>query len=347
MNLILKILRNHHYNPSTFSPAELADLYTKSALLVTVMGFIKEQLWLQQRDDKECGSETSYRDFITPLFKNELSSVLFLKDFLIESGEDSIKDITKHSQQIEQSILLEIPNLSINDQKIFLVESLDEMSAYFIQEEEKQQGQLQSDGHVGPRLYRTFDRLDEIFDLNYNLDFNMKIDHHAKERLYQNAGVGVQSGYSTILLALHNTSPKIGATMIDLGSGYGRVGLVCSLIRPDVNFIGYEYVPHRVDVATNACEALDLQESLAFEVQDLSVESFDIPEADIYYLYDPFTEDTYHYVLEQIVEFSKHKKITVVTKGNANTWLRSIAEENNWPAAQVIDEGNLCIFTSV
>ncbi len=346
VNSLLNILKDPNYNTDDFTPVELAHLYTKSALLITVMGFVKEQLWLQGQEDKRLDEVTSYREFMTPLFSNELTSVLYLKDFLIESGAGKIKKIIMDSKAIESQVLSQITELSTEDQKSFLVKSLLEMKSYFLTEEQNQQGQEQSDGHVGPRLYRTFDNLDDIFELNYQLDRDMKIDHHTTERLYQNAGVGVQSGYSTILLALHNSSPKEGSTIIDLGSGYGRVGLVCSLLRPDINFVGYEYVPHRVDVSNNACESLELQESLSFEVQDLSLASFDIPEADIYYLYDPFTEETYHYVLKQIVEMSKKKKITVVTKGNANTWLTEIANENQWPAPLIIDEGNLCIFRS-
>ena len=138
----------------------------------------------------------------------------------------------------------------------------------------------------------------------------------------------------------------MGSSIVDLGSGFGRVGLVYSLLRPDIKFIGYEYVPHRVEVSSNAARSLDLEANLRFKVQDLSSQLFKIPIADVYYLYDPFTEETYQYVLKQITELSKKRKITVVTKGNARSWLTEIACKNSWPDPLVIDKGNLCICRS-
>ena len=158
------------------------------------------------------------------------------------------------------------------------------MSEHFKNEENNQQGHIQSLGHQGLCLYRTFDNLDDVFDLDYQLDLDMVVEHNTKERLYQRSGVGVQSGYSTILLALENSELLPNSSIVDLGSGYGRVGLVCSLLRPDIEFIGYEYVPHRVDIANKAAKHLGLEDNLSFKAQDLSLESFKIPEADVYYL---------------------------------------------------------------
>lgn len=325
---------------------QMAHLYTSSALLVTIMGFLKEQLWLNDKEDKKTGVETSYTEFLSPFFNDELLSVVFLKDFLIKSGSLNIKKVTRNSEDIEKSILSMITSRSSDDQKDFMVQSLKEMTVHFLKEEQEKEGRTADSENLGLRLYRTFDNLDDIFKFNYNLDSNMEVDHTAKERLYQGGGVGVQSGYSTILLALTSIETKQCGKIIDLGSGYGRVGLVCSLLRPDINFIGYEFVPHRVELGNKASESLHLEEKLTFEVQDLSLESFKIPEADVYYLYDPFTKETYHYVLNQIVEFSKNKKITIVTKGNARKWLIDVANENSWPEPEFIDERNLCVFRS-
>ncbi len=329
-----------------FSPIQLAHLYVCSALLVEVMGFVKEQLWLQDKEDDELSKITTYEDFIAPFFGEELKEILFLKDFLIESGSNSIGKVLKDAKKIEKNILKIINNSPKEDIKTFVIQSLKEMQVHFLSEEKYKEASDQSLGYQGLRLYRTFDSLDNIFKLNYNLDLSMGVDHNTKERLYQRSGVGVQSGYSTILLALDRMSPKEGSTIVDLGSGYGRVGLVCSLVRPDIKFIGYEYVPHRVEISNVACKALGLSENLDFKVQDLSLESFKIPDAEYYYLYDPFSEETYKYILDQIVNVSKRKKVTIVTKGNARGWLAKIAEKHSWPEATYIDESNLCIFES-
>lgn len=343
---LLALLNDDPSDMDALSAVEMAHLYIESALLVSLMEFIKEQLWLTAREDRKLGTSTSYEDFIAPLFTSALSPVMFLDSFLLASGPGGFKDITRETQSVSRRVLSEMAERSDLDQKAFAVQALEEMSKHFLHEEAQQEGRAQSLGHNGPRLYRTFEGLDELFKLNYQLDRDMVIDRQQDERLYQGSGAAVQSGYSTILLALHHLNLTSGQKVVDLGSGYGRVGLVCALLRPDVEFIGLEYVPHRVDNANEACRALNLQEGLSFEVQDLSLESFTIPTADVYYLYDPFTEETYTHVLKQIVGVSQAQKVVVVTKGNARGWLMQIAHDNNWPEPLSIDEGNLCIFSS-
>lgn len=342
---LLDLLEDRDSN-TKLNPIEMAHLYINSALLVTIMEFLKEQLWLSNKVDEQTRTTTLYVDFITPFFKDELAPIHFLKRFLIDNGAINIKKISKASEKIERETLLFISTESIFVQKKFIIQSLKEMSVLFINEERKQVGRVESLGHNGPRLYRTFEHLDILFKLNYQLDKDMVVDTTQTERIYQTGGVNVQSGYSTILLALDSLDIEEGSSMVDLGSGYGRVGLVCSLLRPDVSFIGYEFVPHRVDISNNASLALGLQNDLHFEVQDLSLESFKIPVSDIYYLYDPFTKETYDYVLKQILDVSKRQKVTIVTKGNAKGWFDAIAKDNSWPKPQLIDEGNLCIFKS-
>ena len=102
---------------------------------------------------------------------------------------------------------------------------------FFAFKELLQTNRLQSDGHAGPRLYRAFDGLDHIFKLDYDLEEKTRNNPiSSDERLYSGSGVGVQSGYSTILLALHHLDPVPGCRMVDLGSGYGRGGLVSALL---------------------------------------------------------------------------------------------------------------------
>jgi hypothetical protein len=327
-------------------PNEMAHLYTNSALLVTIMGFLKDRLWLDGKKNEKLNKTVSYENFISPYFLDALKPVLFLKEFLVKSGESNIKQVLRNSKVIEAKVLSLIILRSNIDRKVFAIQSLKEMSIHFLKEEKNQKGRSIESGHKGLKLYRTFDNLDTIFKLDYNLDRDMVIDHKAKERLYAGSGIGVQSGYSTILLALDCVDVLEEGRVIDLGSGYGRVGLVCSLLRPDIDFIGYEYVPHRVKVGNEASVSFGLESGLKFITQDLSLESFQIPMADVYYLYDPFTKDTYHYVLEQIVEISKVRRVTIVTKGNARGWFVDIAALNSWKEPELLDDGNLCVFRS-
>lgn len=314
--------------------------------MVSAIEYISEQCWLQEREDEKKGEKTPYSELVRSFFRVELASILFMEDFFMEGRESINKETSKSSRMIESQALLQIKGSSAQDQKTFAIEALKMMSDLFTQEAQAQIGKKDWEGHKGPRLYRTFDSLDRLFDLDYKLDKEMIVDKKTDQRLYQGSGVGVQSGYSTILLALSFLNFEAGSTIVDLGSGYGRVGLVCSLLRPDIRFIGYEYVGHRVRVCDDTCQFFDLKQSLSFKTQDLSLESFKIPDADFFSLYDPFTKETYEHVLTQIVEISKRKKVTVVTKGNASSWLKKIAKEESWLDPSLLDSGNLCIFRS-
>jgi hypothetical protein len=75
-------------------------------------------------------------------------------------------------------------------------------------------------------------------------------------------------------------------------------------------------------------------------------EGFQIPEADIFYMYDPFSKEAYAQVLTRLVEVSRRLPIAIVTKGNARAWVLEIAEREKWPAPLEFDSGNLCLFRS-
>lgn len=330
---------------------ELGSFYVKCAMIGTGMDFLSEHLWLKNQEEKDFKIKSSNEGFILNLLEGDLSPLSFLKEVLLKHSHaknlgQRLKRVKKIAYRIEIHVLSLVKEKEGDWKKNFLKEALNNARKLFIEEEVKQSAREASLGHCGMCLYRTFDRLDEVFGLDYQQDKDMLVDNSTKERLYQKSGVGVQSGFSSIILALENCELKPGHNVIDLGSGYGRVGLVCALLRPDVDFVGYEYVQHRVDISNQSCEKLGLEANLSFKTQDLSLDTFIIPDASAYYLYDPFTEETYRHVLAQIIKVSQRQKVIIVTKGNARNWLMDIAKERQWPEPVLMDEGNLCIFKS-
>ncbi len=324
--------------------AELADLFVDSAFLSTSMKFLSEEHWLFKQ--KHMNDEIFFKSFISSYFSTELSPIIFLHQFLENSSLFETKTVSIKALLIQDEVLNLIMQKSFLEQKQFATQTLRQMSQLFEFENQMQIDKKIQGNNMGLSLYRTFDSLDKIFNLNYLADHGMKTNLQNTERLYEGAGVGVQSGYSTVLTALRYLNPKQNARLIDLGSGYGRVGLVIGLLRPDVDFIGYEYVQHRVDISNKTSHNLSMDQHVRFLTQDLSSKEFQIPEADIYYLYDPFSEDTYKYVLSQLIHISRHKKISIATKGNARGWLMTIAKNENWPHHREFDNGNLCLFDS-
>ncbi len=316
---------------------ELAHLFVDVAFLRSAMKFVDDQHWIQS---KKNDNEINFNKFIKKFFKLELSPILFLHADLEGSSIEGIRLAGKNAMLIETMLIHQIKSKSYIDQKIFTTTTLQLMSELFEFEHQLNLQKREDGTDINLSLYRTFDILDQVFELNYITDETASIEQ--KERLYEGAGVGVQSSYVTTLMALRYLNPAKNSRFVDLGSGYGRVGLVVGLMRPDIDFIGYEFVEGRVSIATNTSQNLGIDQHVHFHTQDLSSKNFQIPPADAYYIFDSFSDETYVHVLTRLQDIALTKKITVVTKGNARLWFKNA----NWSAPQEFNDGNLCLFRS-
>lgn len=324
---------------------EIAQVYVDNAFLKVFLSFVADQYWLEKQANPK--AQISFDLFIKPFLDVEFAPLKFLHEHLRTSSIELAKSLMPTLGQIERSILNFIIEQDNEAQKNFARQTLTLISELYefenvLQKERKQQG-----SYLALSLYRAYDGLDEIFKLDYLADKDMKLDPTCAERLYEGAGVGVQSGYSTLLTALRHLEPELGSRFIDLGSGYGRMGIVVGLLRPDIQFTGYEYVQHRVNISQTTALRFELQNHVNFQSQDLAKKDFKIPDAEIYYLYDPFSKETYQHVLDQLISISRRMPIKIATKGNARQWLLEIAREQNWSAPLEFDDTNLCLFCSV
>jgi len=332
---LLHCLSSNTNDFSTLNSAELGEFYVSNAFLISALEFLHDEQWLQKKQ------ATDFSSFLKEVFSSELAPIRFLENFVSSKTLKELKIISEEARTLESLVIEKIRSALPIEQKKFSTRVFELMAEHF--KNESAQTTHQGIG-LGLTLYRTFDGMDEVFGLNYNADEGMK--NASKERLYEGAGIGVQSSYSTLLNALREINPVQGTRFIDLGSGYGRAGFVVGLLRPDIDFIGYEYVPHRVDIANASAKKLDLQTHVHFYAQDLAALDFKIPDADIYYMYDPFTKETYKYVLDQLQEIGQHRKIIIATKGNARDWMDEFSNRAGWLPVQEMDNGNLCLYRS-
>ncbi len=319
------------------APKELGHLFVDVAFLRSAMKFIEDEHWIQS---KKAENEINFNKFIKKFFKLELSPVLFLHADLESSSIEGIRQAGKNAALIETALIQQIKSKPYSDRKIFTTTTLQLMSELFEFEHQLNLQKREDGDDISLSLYRTFDILDQVFELNYIVDEATSLEQ--KERLYEGAGVGVQSSYVTTLMALRYLNPAKNSRFVDLGSGYGRVGLVVGLMRPDIDFIGYEFVEGRVNIATSTSHNLGINQHVHFHTQDLASKSFQIPAAETYYIFDSFSDETYVHVLARLQEIATAKKITVVTKGNARLWFKN----SNWSAPQEFNDGNLCLFRS-
>jgi hypothetical protein len=120
---------------------------------------------------------------------------------------------------------------------------------------------------------------------------------------------------------------------------------VAGLFNSDWSFQGYEYVEHRVRTAQNASERLGLNPRVRFSTQDLSASNFELPAADVYYLYDPFSKATYERVLAYINKNRLERRTLVVAKGGALPSFQA-AGFSGWREPEILDDGHLGLFLS-
>lgn len=326
-----------------YKPQELAHLFADVTFLISAFQFTQEQHWIEK---KTKSVEVVFADFVKKFFKEELSPVLFFHASLSDTSIDKIESYKNIAENIQKSVLDYAKTFKFPDNKVFAEQILKLMSELFEFEYQLTLSKNDKGLSLGYSLYRAFDSMDDFFNFEYTAEDGIEKNNPNRERLYQGSGSAVQSSYTTILLALRYLKMSKGSRFIDLGSGFGRVGLVLGLLRPDIQFTGYEFVQQRVDFANHASQALNMSSHVHFHSQDLSAKDFQIPEAEIYYLFDPFNEETYTHVMNQLSLIAKNKKITIITKGNAKDHFINSSVKGIWSKPQVFEHGNFCLFRS-
>lgn len=141
----------------------------------------------------------------------------------------------------------------------------------------------------------------------------------------------LQTPYSEILEILNLIQPTNEETWVDLGAGYGRMGLVMGLIFPQMIFKGFEFVPERVFEGNRILQKWGCSQAHIAQA-DIANPSFYIPDADLFFIYDFGSKSDVHTVLEKLAEKAKRRNIRVVARGrgvrqwilNQHPWLSSI-----------------------
>lgn len=103
---------------------------------------------------------------------------------------------------------------------------------------------------------------------------------------------------------------KSADTLVDLGSGLGRVGIVMGLLNPKLKFIGIELMKERHLQAQKAAKNLGLSKKVVFECGDLS--KIKIPQAKTYYLFNPFSFLTLRKVFLGLKINAQNQKFSIV-----------------------------------
>jgi hypothetical protein len=102
--------------------------------------------------------------------------------------------------------------------------------------------------------------------------------------------------------------------LVDLGAGYGRVGIVQAAVFPDSEFIGYEIVEDRVKEGQRVFEQLGLvnHQLLSKNILD---SDFELPKADVYFIYDFSDPGDLKYILNMLSDIIFKEEFFIVAKG--------------------------------
>lgn len=351
-------------------PKTLAQILIYGLYLKSVTEKLIEQHWLMTAS--EIGPENFFAAYLEVASSRELKPFEFLKATWLSWGSSELKGSNTRIRQMIGEILREVeayPHPQYQEFVRAAVQAMNYLSEFedglvvmrdsMIEQRNKRLAALGpqptwqeirpslDEAYLPPSLYRAFDLLDDVFQLRYELDVLMSADLETSERIFENSGLGVQTSYATILTALRRLQLTPGAHIVDLGSGYGRLGVLGGLVRPDLWFTGYEFVGHRVEVAQASASRAGISDRVRFYQQDLSQPQFEIPKADVYYMYDPFCESTYQRVLRRVHQVACQQPLTVVTNADAGVWFKKLQEPKTWQPPIRADDGSLLIFNSI
>jgi hypothetical protein len=137
----------------------------------------------------------------------------------------------------------------------------------------------------------------------------------------------LQTPYSECLRILQLLKIKPYQHIIDLGAAYGRMGVVIGGLYIKNFFTGYEYVKARVDEGNRVYSELGFTRCKLIQ-QDLFDPSFELPHADVYFLYDYGQVEHIDHTLRQIEATAHKRPVKVVVRGKFTN--KIIAQRHSW-----------------
>lgn len=119
--------------------------------------------------------------------------------------------------------------------------------------------------------------------------------------------------------------------VVDLGAGYGRLGMVMQNKLPAAFYTGVEIVRERVDEG-NRIFGLMGSEKARLIAADLASDSYELPMGDCYFIYDYGTLDHIRWTMGQLQNLADIHRFQIVARGTgirslidaAHPWLHKI-----------------------
>ncbi len=154
------------------------------------------------------------------------------------------------------------------------------------------------------------------------------------EALYQGYEVWIgldpqvlNTPYEELVEICQHLKPSPRELMVDLGAGYGRLGLVLKFYFPETRFIGIELVRVRVEEGQRILKKWNCNNAVLL-CQDLMDEDLVLPSADYYFIYDFGKVAHIRRILKKLEKLADHQHFKVIARGKG---VRSLIEhEHKW-----------------
>lgn len=103
--------------------------------------------------------------------------------------------------------------------------------------------------------------------------------------------------------------------VVDIGAGYGRVGIVANVIYPEVKFTGYEILRQRQQEGNRIYSNLNL-DNCKIELEDVLEPDFELPKAEVYFIYDFSEKEHVYRILKSLSERINRYKFYLIARGD-------------------------------
>jgi SAM-dependent methyltransferase len=124
----------------------------------------------------------------------------------------------------------------------------------------------------------------------------------------------LQTPYEELKEACGLLELKPNDLVVDLGAGYGRLGFILAALYPGVHFLGVEYVKERVEEGKRIFNQLS-ETKLKLVQGDLSDQSFVLPLAQHYFIYDFGKISHIRSILDKFSKHSDHQRYNLIARG--------------------------------
>lgn len=185
--------------------------------------------------------------------------------------------------------------------------------------------------------YRAYDR--------YNDDSNKKQHYKGTQTWIGLHPQALQTPYCDIYEALSLLKDSKIEHIVDIGAGYGRVGIVTNVLYPTAKFTGFEVVKQRQVEGNRVFKKLGVKNS-KIELKNVLDSSFDLPEADIYFIYDFSEQDDVFQILKALTSQIQQNNFYLIIRGDRVDHLMKHKFKHIWRRHVSLNSSGLKIYTS-